>query len=286
MFPTIFIIFLIMVSIISCEMLQFQPMKILPLLLSFLLISACTPSSMQPNASPAQVASPTALPATGTPLPTASFTITRTATLTRTPTITQTPTITATPTQTLTPTFNFPKVVVTVTAAHCRYGPHQAYLHAADLYQGDRGEVRGRWYLNGWLRVLFDKLNYQCWVAPSVVEVTGDLNTVIVMNQIDLTRIGTNQYGPPQGLRATRDGDQVTIRWDQMSMTDDKDRGYFIDMFVCQNGAYLWWPVSFPDQYTTSYTVTDEPGCPSPSGGVIYTVEKHGYSQPETIPWP
>jgi hypothetical protein len=177
-------------------------------------------------------------------------------------------------------------VVVTETAAHCRYGPNKAYLHAADLYQGDHGEVRGRWYLNGWLWVRFDKLNYHCWVAPGAVEVSGDLNTVIVLNSIDLTRIGTNQYGPPQGLTASRQGDQVTIAWNQMLMTEDKDRGYFLELFVCQNGALIWWPVSFPDQYTTRYTVTDAPGCAQPSHGVIYTVEKHGYSQPETIPWP
>jgi len=256
-------------------------MKLTSLLLLIpLLLAACAPA--QPTATATQTASPTALPPSATPLPSA----TNTPTITRTPTVTPTPSITPTPTITLTPTFAFPKVEVILDAAHCRYGPNQAYLHAADLYKGDRGEVRGRWYLNGWVRVQFDKLTYQCWVAPSVVQVNGDLNTVKVYNSIDLTRIGTNQYGPPQGLSASRDGDQVTISWNQMVMTEDKDRGYFIDMFVCQNGAYLWWPVSFPNQYTTSYTVTDQPGCPSPSAGVIYTVEKHGYSQPEAIPWP
>jgi len=259
--------------------------KIIGLLL-FVMLAGCSGLPVAPTATASLAPTTSVLPDTPT-LPAASTpTITSSPTVTRTPTITQTPTVSATPTQTLTPTFNFPKVVLTVDAAHCRYGPNQAYLHAADLYKGDRGEVRGRWYLNGWLRVKFDKLGYQCWVAPSVIEVTGDLNTVIVYNSIDLTRIGTNQYGPPQGLRAERSGDQVTISWDRMSMTEDKDRGYFIDMFVCQNGGYLWWPVSFPDQYTTSYTVTDEPGCAAPSGGVIYTVEKHGYSQPLSIPWP
>lgn len=262
------------------SMIESPIMKALTLILAILLLTACSPAVITPSQTPTAASTATALPPSTTPLPSA------TATVTRTPTVTATPTITSTPTITLTPTFNFPKVIVTAEAAHCRYGPNQAYLHAADLYKGDRGEVRGRWYLNGWLHVRFDKLNYHCWVAPSVIEVTGDLNTVIVYNQIDLTRIGTNQYGPPQGLKASRSGDQVTISWNQMSMTEDKDRGYFIDMFVCQNGAYLWWPVSFANQYTTSYTVTDEPGCPSPSGGVIYTVEKHGYSQPLTIPWP
>ncbi len=258
-------------------------MKILLPLLLIVILSACTAVPALPTATPTLLPSPTD---TQTPQPSSTATVTLTPTITPTPTQTLTPTQSLTPTPTLSPTFDFPKVVVTVAAASCRYGPNKAYLYAADLYQGDRGEVRSRWYLNGWLRVKFDKLNYQCWVAPSVIEVTGDLNTVIVLNQIDLTRIGTNQYGPPQGLSASRSSDQVTINWNQMQMTADKDRGYFIDMFVCQNGAYLWWPVSFPDQYTTSYTVTDQAGCPSPSGGVIYTVEKHGYSQPETIPWP
>lgn len=255
-------------------------MRFLYIILLVILLTACTPTP--PTSTPTLIPSVTPIPATATLAPTS----TRTATVTRTPTITATPTISATPTITLTPTFDFPNVVVTVTAAHCRYGPNQAYLHAADLYQGDRGEVRERWYLNGWLRVRFDKLSYHCWVAPGAVEVSGSLDSVIVLNQIDLTRIGTNQYGPPQGLSASRNGTEVTISWNQMVMTEDKDRGYFLDMFVCQNGGYIWWPVSFPNQYTTSYTVTDEAGCSQPSRGVIYTVEKHGYSQPETIPWP
>ncbi len=81
------------------------------------------------------IPSATALPPSATPLPSAP------ATITRTPTVTATPTITPTPTITLTPTFAFPKVEVILDAAHCRYGPNQAYLHAADLYKGDRGEV-------------------------------------------------------------------------------------------------------------------------------------------------
>jgi len=177
-------------------------------------------------------------------------------------------------------------VTVTARAAHCRYGPHTAYLHAADLYEGDTGTVYNRWYLNGWLFVQFDKLSYPCWVAPSVIQVNGDISHIVVLNQIDLTRIGTNMYGPPKHVSATRNGDTVTITWDQVVMTEDDDRGYFLELWVCQNGAYLWWPVSFPNQYTTSYTVRDEAGCSAPSQGAIYTVEKHGYSEPKPIPWP
>lgn len=230
---------------------------------------------------PTRTATPTRTPTatqTSTPTSTLTPTITRTATATLTPTITDTPTITPSP------TFAFPEVEVH-TQAHCRYGPSTAYLHAADLYPGDKGKVVGRFPYSAWLRIKFDKLHYQCWVSPSVVDVRGDINTVIYIVP-DLQSIGTNMYGPPRNVQATRGGDQVTITWDRMVMTEDKDRGYFIEAWVCQDTILKWWAVSFPDQYTTSYTVTDEEGCAEPSRGVILTVEKHGYSEPATIPWP
>lgn len=252
-----------------------------------LFLAACGPS---PEAQATMTSAAWTATFTETSTPTQTFTPTSTPTftptLTFTPTVTLTPTETLTPTVTPTPTFAFPTVVVTSAQAHCRYGPNVAYLHAADLYEGDTGQVRSRWYLSNWLLIKFDKLNYFCWVAPSIVEVTGDLNTVIKLTEIDLTKIGTNQYGPPDNVAATRNGSQVTITWAQKKMTKDKDRGYFLDLFVCQDGHLLWWPVSFPDQYTTSYTVKDEAGCSAPSGGVIYTVEKHGYSEPKPILWP
>lgn len=221
---------------------------------------------------------------TSTPSSTPTFTFTPTPTLTFTPTITHTPTITFTPTITETPTFAFPTATVNK-QAHCRYGPSTAYLHAADLYPGDTGSVRGRAMYSQWLYVKFDKLNYFCWVAPSVVDVVGDVS-VLKRVEPNLLSIGSNQYGPPQNVQAVRDGDRVTISWDQVEMTKDKDRGYFIEAFVCQDGAYIWWTFSYPDQYSTSVTVKDEAGCHAPSYGKLYTVEKHGYSKPVDIPWP
>lgn len=242
--------------------------------------AAPPPASLTPPLPPPPTSSPTLPPATTTspPSATASPAPTQTASFTPAPTETASPS--------LTPTFALPRVTVSVAAAHCRYGPHTAYLHAADLYEGDTGTVWNRWYLNGWLFVQFDKLSYPCWVAPSVVNVDGDISHIIKLTEIDLTRIGSNQYGPPKNVTATRSGNEVTISWSQVEMTEDKDRGYFLELWVCQNGAYLWWPVSFPDQYTTHYTVRDEAGCNAPSQGVIYTVEKHGYSQPKPIVWP
>lgn len=240
---------------------------------------ACNFSAMQPPAAQtAQASTAESLLWTETPTqapsPEASLT----------PTITPTATITLTPSVTPTATFAFPTVKVNK-QAHCRYGPSVAFLHAADLYPGDTGSVRGRFEYSGWLYIKFDKLNYFCWVAPSVVDVTGDIST-LYYTEPDLQSVGYSNYPPPKNINAVRNGDEVTISWSRVEMTVDHDRGYLIIAFVCQKGAYLWWTYSTADQYTTTYTVKDEPGCPLPSEGIIYTVEKHGFSKPADIPWP
>jgi len=221
---------------------------------------------------------------TSTPAVASTATETSTPTLTPVPADTLTPTITPSPTIEASPTFAFPTVTVNQ-QAHCRYGPSVAYLHAADLYPGDVGTVRGRFIYSKWLFVKFDKLNYFCWVAPSVVDVVGDISK-IKLTELNLQAIGSNQYDPPKNVTVVRDGNKVTVSWDQVEMTKDKDRGYFWELFVCQNGNYIWWTDSYPDQFTTSFTVKDEAGCNESSSGLLYTVEKHGYSEPVKIPWP
>jgi hypothetical protein len=254
-------------------------------LIALLILAACGPS-------PEQQATQTATAQTATA---AAWTLTPTATLTDTPTSTFTPTITFTPTLTFTPTFtptatitetptfSYPRVTV-LEMAHCRWGPAVAYMHARDLNAGDTGYVWGRAPIGTWLWVQMDKLDVQCWVARSVVKIDGDVNTVKVHEIVLPT---TNAlYGAPDGVRAVRNGDQVTVSWNSVYMTVDDDRGYFIEAYVCQNGHLLWTPVSLPDQYQTTYTFTDQQGCSSPSSGLLYTVEKHGYTTPVTIPWP
>lgn len=263
-------------------------------LLALAILTGCGLEQTQPGARlvesslPAQVQATSTVTSIPRPSPTSTQPPTATASFTPSPspsaTVTPTASITTTASITPTPTFAFPQVEVNK-QAHCRYGPSTAYLHAADLYPGDTGSVRGRFAYSAWLYVKFDKLSYFCWVAPSVVEVSGDISTVW-LTEPNLQRVGSNMYGPPQNVQAARSGEQVTITWDQIRMTEDDDRGYFIEAWVCQESRYLWWTVSFPDQYTTSYTVTDQAGCPAASRGKIYTVEKHGYSEPVEIPWP
>jgi hypothetical protein len=249
------------------------------ILLIFLLVSACAPLAEEQVTATAPAATTTATEES-TETPTATLTVTTT----RQPTVTFTPTIELSPTITATPTFAFPTVTVNK-QAHCRYGPSVAYLHAADLYPGDVGSVRGRYIYSNWLYIKFDKLNYFCWVAPSVVEVVGDISTV-AYKELNLQSIGSNQYGPPTGVTAVRNGNEVTISWNQVQMSKDKDRGYLLELFVCQDTIYYWWTDSYPDQYSTSYTIRDEAGCAQPSSGKLSTVEKHGFSEPAIIPWP
>ena len=249
------------------------------ILLIYLLVSACAPATQERPTPTGPVMTATKA-ATDTPAATA----TSTPTATSAPTSTLTPTVVLSPTATATPTFAFPTVTVNK-QAHCRYGPSVAYLHAADLYPGDTGTVRGRYPYSNWLYIKFDKLNYFCWTAPSVVDVTGDVSTVDY-KELNLQSIGSNQYGAPSGVTATRSGDEVTITWNQVPMSKDKDRGYLLELFVCQDTIYKWWTDSYPDQYSTSYTVRDEAGCAQPSSGKLYTVEKHGFSEPAIIPWP
>lgn len=220
-----------------------------------------------------------------TPSPTRTFTPTYTPTFTptRTSTPTFTPTDTPTPTVTSTPTFAFPTFRVKM-QAHCRYGPSKAYLHAADLYEGDTGVVWGRFRFSSWLYVRPDKTHYACWVSPSVVEVSGDISR-LAYQEVRLPGPSV-LYGPPRWVRAVRQGNEVIITWDEVWMTEDDDRGYFIEAWVCQKGTYLWWTASLPDQYHTTYMVVDEPGCSAPSRGWLYAVEKHGYTTPVEIPWP
>ena len=240
---------------------------------------------------------PPALPTTDTPLATFTYTLeptdtpTLTLTSTSTPTVTATPARTITPTQSLTPTitptptispsptYTFP-TITTLMQANCRYGPAKAYLYAWGMYPGDTGTVWGRNYSGTWLWIQPDNINYPCWIAASVVEIQGDIFTLRVAS----ARLPQSTlYGPPQGVDAVREGDSVTVTWQPVNMTEDDNRGYMIEANICQQGNLVWLAVATME---TSYTFTDETTCTQDSSGLLYTVEKHGYTDPVPIPWP
>lgn len=158
-------------------------------------------------------------------------------------------------------------------------------MWAQDLKAGDTGTVYGRApYGSNWLYVYMDRATKWCWISPFVVDVAGDPNTVI--RETVRLPITNALYAPPTNVSAERQGDQVIVTWSPVYMTLDDDRGYFLEVWVCQGGNLVWVPASLPDQYQTQYTFTDEGGCSQPSYGEIRTIEKHGYTDAVQIPWP
>ena len=239
------------------------------------------------NAPLGLLATPTPTPSstpTRTLMPTPTSTSTATHTLTPTPTftpsVTPTPTITLTPSITPTPTFDFPDAQVNVPAAHCRYGPNSEYLHAGDLYQGDHGLVWNRNFNGAWLWVRFDKLNYACWVAASVLEIDGDVFSVVVHHTALPQSV---LYDPPNWVEAERQGDEVVVTWEDVWMTVDDDRGYMIEARVCAEAGLIDVVVA---TNKTSHNFTDLTSCEGDSGGRLYAVEKHGYTDSIPIDWP
>jgi len=230
--------------------------------------------------------SPTEIPTSAnTSTITPSLTATKTSTITPsptdtdTPTVTQTPSKTPSPTITLTPTYDYIDVTLLMNA-HCRYGPGTAYLHAADLYTGDRGDLWNRNYNGTWLWVRFDKLHYACWVSTSVVEVDGDPFTVVpYFHPLPKSTL----YGPVQKVKTVREGNIVIVTWEEVWMTEDDFRGYMIEAQVCQNGFFI--DVAYHSE-KTRMEILDETNCDQQSNGKLYAVEKHGYTDPINIPWP
>lgn len=75
----------------------------------------------------------------------------------------------------------------------------------------------------------------------------------------------------------------MVVTWDAVWMTDDDYRGYLIEATLCQNGNLISVAVQTD---RPRYKFNDELNCSGESGGRLYTVEKHGYTDPVTIPWP
>jgi hypothetical protein len=195
------------------------------------------------------------------------------------PTGTSTPTITLTPSVTPSSTSEFPAARILM-QAFCRYGPAKAYLYSHGLYEGDLAEIHGRNFNSRWLWIKPANLERHCWAAASVMEVSGDVSGLPVVQ----TRLPhSTLYGPPEDVQAARDGDQVIVTWNRVDMTLDDDRGYLIEATVCQDGTSVWVVIQTNENY---YEFTDEQDCSGTSYGKLYTVEKHGYTDPVDIPWP
>jgi hypothetical protein len=126
-----------------------------------------------------------------------------------------------------------------------------------------------------------DNLDRHCWAAASVMQISGDVKSVTIA-PVNLP-MANDLYSSPENVQATRDGNEVRVTWDKVDMTDDDRRGYLIEATICQNGGRVSIAV-FTEE--TSYEFNDDTNCDKESNGKLYTVEKHGYTDPVSIPWP
>ncbi|MBI4732619.1 MAG: hypothetical protein HY781_10965 [Chloroflexi bacterium] len=223
------------------------------------------------------------VPVTSTPIPT----LIQTAAPTLTPSKTRIPSAT--------PTWDPPKVSIIAHSA-CLYGPGWAYLYKYGLAATVWMRVIGRNSDGTWLfvKAANDPDWNGCWIETTKVEFLSGAVSDVPVYWMGLP--GSVLYQPPVAVNANRVGNEVTIFWEAVWMTEDDYRGYLIEAWVCQGGTQVFLPIGHPAPLPMpsvwenigmfSVKIIDEPGCDIPSTARIYSVEKHGYTNYRMIPWP
>lgn len=252
-------------------------------IIAFLIIlqglTACNlPSS---PAAPTEPPLPPAATATDTPTNTAE------PTLTTVPTPTATATTTFTPSPTITPTYTVLRAEV-LERANCRYGPGWPYLNFTGLVKGSNLQVIGRLGDANWIQIQAIGGDNPCWVKASLMEVSGDIFSVEPVYPDKAPLPVSPYYLPLSGVTATREKDQITIRWIGQSLRagdEEKENSplYVAEIWACGNGEFKFTPYGL---FTEELIVTDEAGCSEISHGQVYFAEKHGYAGPTEIEWP
>jgi hypothetical protein len=269
------------------------PKSFLALMLISLTLSACNLPVATPAAAPATSTPQQPVPvSTATALPQVSATPNPpTATLTPLPTETSlpSPTSTATPTSTPLPTYAILRGTVNVEKVSCRYGPGAMYLYLYGMVQGATQDVLGRTDTGAWVLTQAHGDNKSCWVKAEFLKLNGDVLSLEVVYPDKYSIPPSNQhYLLPYDVAAVRSGNQVVISWKSEALRpgDQEDENmviYIIETWTCVNGQVTFKPIGTS---LAQVTVTDEPGCSTPSHGRVYFQEKHGYTGPSEIPWP
>jgi hypothetical protein len=271
------------------------PIKTFARIFSFLLlllVAACAPAVVSPAPTPITVIQTVEVTqvATHEVISEVTQVVEVPVTNTPTPTLEWTATPTGTPIPTITPTADLPRVSIIEHSA-CLYGPGTAYLYKYGLNATVWMRVIGRNEDGSWLAVRAgdDPDSNACWIQATRVQfLSGNIKDVPVF-WIGLPY--STLYLPPKAISANRVGNDVTIFWLPVWMTEDDYRGYLIEAWVCQGGRQVFIPIKYETTFATNSSmiavkVTDEPGCDVPSRARLYAVEKHGYTNYRMVPWP
>ena len=251
------------------------------ILLTFVLFVACQPA-------PEATSTPSETPR---PTETETATASPTATLTRTPTITFTPTETEVPSETPTPTPDYVWGQIQVAQASCRFGPGGGYLLATTLFEGDLVEVRGHMELNEnwWFvePVEGEERARGCWVSRELIALGGDASRIFAIENPHLVLPWTTQpYDPLTDVRASRNGDLVTISWapfDWLPGDESFQDKYLVEVWICLGGEQVFRAYGTSE---TSITIEDQQSCDEASRGRAFGSDKHGYTGWVGISWP
>jgi hypothetical protein len=219
-------------------------------------------------------------------MPSIVLTFRKALTQTQTQTTTLTPGVTETPVPTQTSIMIVPFLDGKVMEqASCRYGAGAAYLFEWGLYPGDNVRILNRNGDGTWVYVKPTTYNNECWVKATLLDFKGDVNNLEEYYS-PLPYVYKRLYQPVRYLNVGRDGDEVVISWDPVWMTEDDDRGYLIEAWVCQDGKFKFFPISYFPYTITTAIIKDGSGCTQESHARFYTVEKHGYMPSIEISWP
>ena len=169
----------------------------------------------------------------------------------------------------------------------CRFGPGAMYLFKFSVFQDTVLEIIGRMERSSWILVQAVGGSNACWVngSEAYMEVRGDIHAVAPTDP-HAVLAWSPYYDALTGVSAIREGDVVTVFWDQLVLRagDSSEQvPYVVEAWVCQDGEIVFAPVG---AYALAAEVIDEPGCAEPSYARVMGVEKHGYTQWRVVDWP
>ena len=146
-----------------------------------------------------------------------------TGTATVTPMPSSTPTSSATPTQTFTPTITPTYAVlrgkVTADQLSCRFGPGVMYLFKYSVFKDTVLEIIGRMELSSWILIQAVGGNNPCWVNGEYIEVRGEIRAVAPVDPHQVLA-WSPYYDALTGVSAQRNGEVVTVFWNQLILRD------------------------------------------------------------------